>query len=98
RRCLAPTEGRYSGGMPVLWKQGAPLKKSCDEAQVVSRASKAPGASIDLVKVEATEVEGRKVYSVRGFNNGVARWLNKLPTLWIEGEVTELRRQERWAS
>jgi len=50
------------------------------------------------VKVEATEIEGRKVYSVRGFNNGVARWLNKLPTLWIEGEVTELRRQERWAS
>jgi exodeoxyribonuclease VII large subunit len=50
------------------------------------------------VKVEATEVEGRKVYSVRGFNNGVARWLNKLPTLWIEGELTELRRQQRWAS
>ena len=50
------------------------------------------------MKVEATEVEGRKVYSVRGFNNGVARWLNKLPTLWIEGEVTELRRQQRWAS
>jgi exodeoxyribonuclease VII large subunit len=57
-----------------------------------------PDASIDRVKVEAMEVEGRKVYSVRGFNNGVARWLNKLPTLWIEGEVTELRRQERWAS
>jgi exodeoxyribonuclease VII large subunit len=50
------------------------------------------------VKVEATEVDGRKVYSVRGFNNGVSRWLNKLPTLWIEGEVTELRRQQRWAS
>jgi exodeoxyribonuclease VII large subunit len=50
------------------------------------------------VKVEAMEVEGRKVYTVRGFNNGVARWLNKLPTLWIEGEVTELRRQQRWAS
>ena len=25
-------------------------------------------------------------------------WLNRLPTLWIEGEVTELRRQQRWAS
>src|SRR5260221_392933 len=57
-----------------------------------------PGASIDRVKVEAMEVEGRKVYTIRGFNNGVARWLNKLPTLWIEGEVTELRRQQRWAS
>jgi exodeoxyribonuclease VII large subunit len=50
------------------------------------------------MKVEATEVEGRKVYSVRAFNTGVARYLNKLPTLWIEGEVTELRRQDRWAS
>src|SRR5437588_4916437 len=55
-------------------------------------------ASIDLVAIEATEIEGRKVYSVRAFNSGVARYLNKLPTLWIEGEVTELRRQQRWAS
>jgi len=44
------------------------------------------------------EVDGRKVYSVRSFNSGVARYLSKLPTLWIEGEVTELRRQQRWAS
>ena len=50
------------------------------------------------MKVEATEVDGRKVYSVRAFNRGVASWLGRLPTLWIEGEVTELRRQERWAS
>jgi exodeoxyribonuclease VII large subunit len=50
------------------------------------------------VKVEAMEVEGRKVYTVRAFNSGVARYLNRLPTLWIEGEVTELRRQQRWAS
>jgi exodeoxyribonuclease VII large subunit len=50
------------------------------------------------VKVEAKEVDGRKVYSVRAFNAGVATWLNRLPTLWIEGEVTELRRQQRWAS
>jgi exodeoxyribonuclease VII large subunit len=50
------------------------------------------------VKVEATEVDGRKVYSVRSFNKGLATWLNRLPTLWVEGEVTELRRQDRWAS
>lgn len=50
------------------------------------------------MKVEATEVEGRKVYSVRAFNQGVATWLQRLPTVWVEGEVTELRRQERWAS
>ena len=50
------------------------------------------------MKVEATEVDGRKVYSVGAFNRGVATWLARLPTLWVEGEVTELRRQDRWAS
>jgi exodeoxyribonuclease VII large subunit len=50
------------------------------------------------VKVEATEVDGRKVYSVRAFNRGIASWLERLPTLWVEGELTELRRQQRWAS
>jgi exodeoxyribonuclease VII large subunit len=49
------------------------------------------------VKVEATEVDGRRIYSVRAFNEGVGRWLSRLPTVWVEGEVTELRRQERWA-
>lgn len=50
------------------------------------------------MKVEATEVEGRKVFSVRAFNQGIASWLERLPTVWVEGEVTELRRQERWTS
>jgi exodeoxyribonuclease VII large subunit len=50
------------------------------------------------VKVEATEVDGRKVYAVRAFSKGVASWLSRLPTVWVEGEVTELRRQARWAS
>jgi exodeoxyribonuclease VII large subunit len=50
------------------------------------------------VKVEATEVDGRKVYSVSAFNRGVASWLARLPTVWVEGEITELRRQDRWAS
>jgi exodeoxyribonuclease VII large subunit len=50
------------------------------------------------MKVEATDVEGRKVYSVRAFNSGVATYLSRLPTLWVEGEITELRRQDRWAS
>jgi exodeoxyribonuclease VII large subunit len=50
------------------------------------------------VKVEAVEYGDRKVYTVASFNKGVASWLARLPTLWIEGEVTELRRHERWAS
>jgi len=50
------------------------------------------------VKVEAVEHGDRKVYSVASFNKGVASWISRLPTVWIEGEVTELRRHERWAS
>ena len=48
------------------------------------------------MKVEATVYGDRKVYAVSAFNRGIAAWLSRLPTLWVEGEVTELRRQERW--
>jgi exodeoxyribonuclease VII large subunit len=50
------------------------------------------------VKVEATLHGDRKVYSVSAFNRGIASWLARLPTLWVEGEVTELRRQDAWQS
>ena len=50
------------------------------------------------MKVEAIEYGDRKVYSVGAFNRGVSSWLQRLPTVWVEGEVTELRRSHRWAS
>ena len=50
------------------------------------------------MKVEAIDYGDRRVYSVGAFNRGVASWLARLPTIWVEGEVTELRRQARWAS
>ncbi len=49
-------------------------------------------------KVEALPYDDRTVYSVAAFNRGVAQWLTRLPTVWVEGEVTELRRHERWTS
>jgi exodeoxyribonuclease VII large subunit len=48
------------------------------------------------MKVEPLEYGDRKVYSVAAFNRGVASWLGRLPTVWVEGELTELRRQDRW--
>src|SRR3954464_10640433 len=54
--------------------------------------------SIGLVKVEATAYGDRKVFSVSAFNRGVATWLQRLPTVWVEGEVTELKRHPRWQS
>jgi exodeoxyribonuclease VII large subunit len=50
------------------------------------------------VKVEAIEYGDRRVFTVSSFNRGVGDWLARLPTVWVEGEVTELRRQERWHS
>jgi exodeoxyribonuclease VII large subunit len=49
-------------------------------------------------KVEPLPYEDRTVYTVAAFNGGVAQWLGRLPTVWVEGEVTELRRNARWAS
>ncbi len=40
----------------------------------------------------------RKVFSVSAFNRGVSVWLRKLPSVWVEGEVTELRRNPAWAT
>ena len=58
----------------------------------------ATGRSILRVKIEAIEYGDRSVYTVSAFNRGVADWLSRLPSLWVEGEVTELRRQDRWQS
>ncbi len=49
------------------------------------------------MKVEATFHGDRKVFSVSAFNEGIGIYLRKLPTLWVEGEVTELRRNDAWA-
>ena len=51
-----------------------------------------------MTKVEALPYEDRTVYSVGAFNRGVADWLARLPSVWVEGEVTELRRHDRWAT
>src|SRR5437868_13647714 len=51
-----------------------------------------------MAKVEALPYDDKTVYSVGAFNRGVAQWLGRLPTVWVEGEVTELRRHARWAS
>jgi exodeoxyribonuclease VII large subunit len=51
-----------------------------------------------VAKVEALPYDDRTVYSVAAFNRGVGQWLARLPTVWVEGEVTDLRRHERWAT
>jgi exodeoxyribonuclease VII large subunit len=50
------------------------------------------------VKVGPLLYGDRKVYTVSAFNRGVGSWLARLPTVWVEGEVTEFRRQAGWQS
>ncbi len=51
-----------------------------------------------MAKVEAILYGERKVFTVSSFNRGVASYLGRLPAVWVEGEVTELRRNEAWAT
>ena len=51
-----------------------------------------------MAKVAPLPYDDRTVYSVASFNRGVTQWLSRLPTVWVEGEVTELKRHARWAS
>jgi len=50
------------------------------------------------VKPEPVVYGDRKVYGVSAFNRGVAGWVRRLPSVWVEGEITELRRQAGWQS
>ncbi|MGH2921348.1 MAG: exodeoxyribonuclease VII large subunit, partial [Gaiellaceae bacterium] len=50
------------------------------------------------MKAVPIEYGDRKVYTVSAFNRGIADWLTRLPTIWVEGELTDLRRQDRWQS
>lgn len=50
------------------------------------------------MKVQPLEYGDRRVFAVSAFNRGVAQWVARLPTVWVEGEVTELRRQAAWQS
>lgn len=51
-----------------------------------------------MPKVEHLLYGDRRVFTVSAFNRGVALHLGRLPNLWIEGEVTELRRNPSWAN
>jgi exodeoxyribonuclease VII large subunit len=46
------------------------------------------------VKPEPLYYGDRKVFTVAGFNQGVSGWLARLPAVWVEGEITELSRQQ----
>ena len=50
------------------------------------------------MKIEPLLYGDRKVYTVSAFNRGVASWVARLPSIWIEGEVTEFRRRQGWQS
>ena len=46
---------------------------------------------LGVAKVEAIEYGDRAVFSVAALTRGLADWLRRLPTVWVEGEISELR-------
>ena len=50
------------------------------------------------MKVEPLLYGDRRVYTVAAFNRGVSRYIGRIPAIWVEGEVTELRRNDAWAT
>ena len=51
-----------------------------------------------MAKVEHILYGDRKVFTVSAFNRGVGMHLGRLPTVWVEGEITELRHNRAWAN
>ena len=51
-----------------------------------------------MAKVEHILYGDRKVFTVSAFNRGIGMHLGRLPPVWVEGEVTELRRNPAWAN
>ncbi len=48
------------------------------------------------VEPQAVPDGDRKVYSVSSFNQGVSGFLKRLPAVWVEGEIAELRHNPSW--
>ena len=40
----------------------------------------------------------RKVYSVAEFNRRLATYVGRVRDVWVEGEISELRRSPAWAT
>ena len=47
-------------------------------------------------KPQPVQYGDRQVYSVAGFNLGVGGWLQRLPEVWVDGEVAEMKQQSGW--
>jgi exodeoxyribonuclease VII large subunit len=51
-----------------------------------------------VAKVEPIFYGDRKVFTVSAFNRGIGMYLARLPAVWVEGELCELRRNTAWAN
>ena len=91
------TDLERAGHAPIC-ADFAPIRSGSPRSPLAEPEDARPARSIKAMKIQAIEYGDRSVYSVSAFNRGVGTWLARLPTVWVEGEVTELRRQQRWQS
>ena len=46
--------------------------------------------------METSAAAERKVYSVAEFNRRLATYVGRVRDVWVEGEISELRRSPAW--
>ena len=51
-----------------------------------------------LRRMETGAAAERKVYSVAEFNRRLATYVGRVRDVWVEGEISELRRSPAWAT
>jgi exodeoxyribonuclease VII large subunit len=95
---LPPPAVSVTGDLGLNWVESGTTFPDDARSGPARTFALAPRRSIKGVKVEAIEYGDRRVFTVSSFNRGIGDWLARLPTVWVEGEVTELRRQDRWQS
>ena len=80
-----------------VFRQGtATLRAFPDD--LATRRARARRYAGSVAKVEYLVYGDRKVFTVSAFNRGIGMHLGRLPAVWVEGEVTELRRNDAWAN
>src|SRR5262249_42171844 len=84
---------RWSSSAAAAHRPSRP-RSSCKSRPARSQA---PGYA-PRMKVAPILYGDRQGYTVSALNRGVARFRSRLPSVWVEGEVTELRRNEAWAN
>ena len=46
----------------------------------------------------AASTDSRRIFTVANVARGLARRIDELPAVWVSGDLSELNRNDRWAT